>query len=176
MPGCKVFGPSGVASSIEIPVDEAKELFRIAFLEASGASDLMSVVWIAGESELLVKTSAVQIAVTDGFVLVQIPVYTKQSGDASVVVPFAVGRDAAPQGLIMATETVPRGPHIVIELWGEALIAAAWRALLHLTSSLAAAAGVDEQGNVLLPVSFAANAGGIRITPQARHRFDLGRS
>lgn len=168
----KRLAAGGVAPEISLPARQAQELFQIAFANASGATNTNQIVWVAGEHELLVNAGAVQMAVTDGFVLVSIPVFTEQSGNASVIVPFAVGRAGAPQGLIMATETLPRGPSLIVERWGEPLIAAAWRAVVDMTSGLAAAAGVDERNQALLPATFVAHAKGIRVTPQALHRFD----
>jgi hypothetical protein len=104
--------------------------------------------------------------------LVGIPVFSEQSGDAEVVISFAVGRPDAPTGLIMATEGLPRGPTVVVEKWGDQLVAAAWTALVEMSSGIAAAAGVDDQNQPLLPAALIADSKGITVTPQARHPID----
>jgi hypothetical protein len=127
---------------------------------------------VDGDNELLVRPSKMRVVFRAGFVLVGIAVHTEQSGDAEVVVPFAVGARDQPLGLIVSTEAIPRGPAEIVEPWNEQLIAAAWDALLRVAASAAAAAGVDEDHLPLLPIAFVADDNGLTVTPQARHRFD----
>jgi hypothetical protein len=107
-----------------------------------------------------------------GFVFVGIAVYSEQTGDVEVVVPFAVGRADQRLGLIVATERRPRGPAAVVDQWGEQLIAAAWSALLDMTLHEAHDAGHDEHHEPLMPAAIMATDRALSITPQARHAFD----
>jgi hypothetical protein len=163
-----------VAPDIAVPAPQARGLYQIAFADASGATSAKSeqIVWVNGEHELLVNAKSVRVEFVDGFVLVGIPVFSEQTGAADVVVAFAVGRPGAPQGLVMATETLPRGPALVVERWGEALTAAAWAALILVARGVAGAAGTDETNEPLLPAALTAAVSGIRVTPQATHGFD----
>jgi hypothetical protein len=166
--------PGAAAPDVHVPTAAARASYRQAFARATGATAMAGgdVVWTEGENELLVHAAAVRVVFLDGFVLVGIPVFTEQSGDVEIVVPFATGRFGAPLGLVVATESEPRGPAAIVEPWGDQLTAAAWSALVHVTTGVAAAAGVDARNEMLVPVSLIARADGLTITPQARHRFD----
>jgi len=74
--------------------------------------------------------------------------------------------------MVIATESVPRGPAAIVDRWGDALTAAAHRALITLTQNIAGAAGEDVDGVPLLPAALQASPDGLEILPQARHAFD----
>jgi hypothetical protein len=57
-------------------------------------------------------------------------------------------------------------------LWGEALTALAWQALLGVSSALAAESGRDVDGAGLIPVALTATKDGLQILTMARHAFD----
>jgi hypothetical protein len=168
--------PSQVGAAVPLTPDEAQRVYSLAFADAAApggvATGAGTVVWASGEDELLVQVNAVRLVLTEGFTMVEIPVFTEQSNDVNVVVPFAVGTDSSPLGLIMATETVPRGPAVIVQRWGEHLTAAAWQALVHVASGIAAASGTDQENQPLLPASLSASAGGLTVLPQATHAFD----
>jgi len=84
---------------------------------------------------------------------------------------FAVGSDQAPAGLYAAASKRPTGPELVLDLWGDALVAFAWQCVLGIASGIAAATGKDARGNLLVPVELVAGARGVGIVPMARHRF-----
>ena len=65
----------------------------------------------------------------------------------------------------------PMGPELVLDLWGDALVAFAWQCVLGIASGIAAATGKDARGNLLVPVELVAGARGVGIVPMARHRF-----
>jgi hypothetical protein len=169
-------GPGAVAQPVDITPDEARSVFAIAFAEAVGApadpAGGAAVVWTSGDDELLVSTGDVRLVLADGFAIVAIHVYTEQTGDAQVAVPFALGAPGAPLGLVMGTESVPRGPALVVDRWGDQLQGAAWQALLHLAAGIAAAAGADDENQPLLPAALTVGANGVSVLPQARHTFD----
>jgi hypothetical protein len=122
---------------------EASDRYRTALgrAVAPGVDDAQStVVWEDADAELVLHPSRARIACDDGLVKVLIPVYTEQTDEADILVPFAVGRPDAPAGLIMATETRPRGPHMVVDRWAEPLLAAAWEALVGVAVDAAAPA------------------------------------
>jgi hypothetical protein len=129
-------------------------------------------VWTSGDSELLVYTGKVSVQLGAGLVLVSIPVQCAEAGTAEIQVPFAVGDEKQPAGMFAATEERPRGPAIVVELWGDALIAFAWKILLSVATGAAAAAGRDLDGNGLIPAALTVNADLVRVLTQARHTFD----
>ena len=108
----------------------------------------------------------------EGLVLVALTLECDQTGIAEVVVPFAVGTDEQPAGLVAASETKPRGPDVLVDRWGEAIVATAWRALIEAATSVAKERGSDLDGAPLRAGALVAGKTGIAIVPQARHPFE----
>jgi hypothetical protein len=129
------------------------------------------VVWVSGDSELAVSIAAVRVETSRGSVVVTIPVRCDQTGPVDVHVTFAVGEPGRPAGLYVATQRRPRGPAIVVDTWGDAIVAFAWKLVLDLVTGLAGATGKDTRGNRLVPVELEATREGLAIVPMARHRF-----
>jgi hypothetical protein len=112
------------------------------------------------------------VKLDDGLIVVSIPVSCDQVKSTVVQVPFSIGSKAAPAGLIAATEQAPRGPDIIVKVWGESLVAFAWHTLLTVVTRIAGRAGVDADGAGLIPAAIAAGTDGVRILTQARQTFD----
>jgi len=169
--------PGEVAPTISSGSSETELHLQRAFASAiagtAGSSDpTPDVIWVDGGNELLVRPSKTRTVFRPGFALVGITVHSEQTGDVEVVIPFALGAPNAPLGMIAATEKRPRGPQIIVDTWGEQLIAAAWDALLRVIGNLAAAGGVDVDHQPLIPMAVVADTNGLSVTPQARHAFD----
>jgi hypothetical protein len=154
----------------EIPIDPkgAAALVRAALKPARGETVLLR----DGDNELLVEVARIELRFGDGVVVVAIPVRCDQVRRAIVQVPFAIGSSKRRAGLIAATESAPRGPLAVTEIWGEALTALAWQALLGVSAALAAESGRDVDGAGLIPVGLTATENGLQILTMARHSFD----
>jgi hypothetical protein len=154
----------------QIPLDRrsVEELVRLAARDGGGDTLL----WVDGDSQLLVRASAVEVQVGTGLMLVRIPVACEETGAVVVQVAFAVGTEAAPAGLVATTETRPRGPAVVVDVWGDALTAFAWQAVLRVTTAVAAEGGTDRDGAGLIPVALTASESGIQLLTLARHGFD----
>jgi hypothetical protein len=171
-------GPSVAAPQVPVDPHTTRELFAVAALHATGLLDLAgrqtgeAVVWAEHDRELLVEAARVSVRLGPGVVAVTIPVRCEEVGATAVHVTFAVGDPDRPAGLLAATEERPRGPRLVVELWGEALVAFAWTLLLQVAAHVARAAGTDEDGAGLVPAAVAASPDGIGVLPQARHAFD----
>jgi len=166
-----------MASAVTMTAARAQASFQRAFAAAvagtAGSADPRAdVVWVDGDNELLVRPAKTRVVLKTGFVLVGITVYTEQTKDVEIVVPFAVGAPDDPLGLTVATESIARGPAPIVETWSGPLIAAAWDALLRVGADVAATAGVDEDNHPLLPIALVADEKGLAVTPQARHTFD----
>ena len=129
---------------------------------------------MAGPDELLVHPNGVEVDFRDGLALVTIPVFTEQTGDVGIVVPFAIGSRDFPTGLVVATESSPRGPQAIVARWGEFLVAAAWGALMHTATIVAAGSGVDDANAVLLPGSLSTDGNALVVLPQARQMVEPG--
>lgn len=168
MPEGKVFKP------VSLEARQATEFFRVAARRASGLyrpSQRNEVVWVAGESELAVSLTELQVRLADGLIRVTLPVRCDQTGSAVIEVVFAVGSAREPSGLYASTFRRPNGPAIIVDTWGEALVAFAWQGVLGMVSGIAGALGKDARGNVLVPVELNAGKGALQIVPMARHRF-----
>jgi|SRR5215217_947313 len=141
-----------------VDAQEVRERYRAALrraLSPDAAEPPGALVWADAGAELVVRPEAAGVACEDGLVLVTLPVASEQTGEAEVVVPFAVGTAGVDAGLFMATQTRPRGPEAIVDRWAEPLVAAAWDALVRLAVDVAGAAP---------PTGIAATADGLRVT------------
>jgi hypothetical protein len=161
-------------AAVSVDARRVPELMRVAARRAAGffrPTKRTEVVWVRGENQLAVGFGGVDVKLSAGLVRVLIPVRADQTGNATVVVMFAVGSPDAPAGLYAATPQRPTGPELVVEVWGDALVAFAWQCVLGFVTGVASATGKDTRGNVLVPVEFSVTPRGALITPMARHRF-----
>lgn len=171
---------AGTPAPAPVPVnaDAAQQLVSTAALAAcglmleSGTATGDSVVWTQGDHELLVLVAHVRVQLGQGVIAVTIPVQCDQAGTAEVSVSFVVGDDKRPAGLFAATEDRPRGPDVVVDVWGDALTAFAWQLVLDVAAGIAGHAGADADGAGLVPAALAATPDGLSVLPQARHPFD----
>jgi hypothetical protein len=161
-----------VEDHIRVPVKDAQVILRstvrlVADLPTDASPD---VVWVKGNSELMVHTNRIGIDCDDGLVTINVRVSCDQLRDGgTVAVPFAVGTAEAPSGLVMSTFTRPHGPELILPIWGEAITAFAWEALLHLAQQLSGEVGKDTQNRPLVPAEVGAAPGELLIRPMARH-------
>lgn len=163
-----------LAHPIFIEQGRAAELLRVAAKRAVGLfrpTKRTEVVWVQGESELAIGLIDLDIKLADGLIIVLIPVRCDQTGAAMVEVVFAVGTPNEPAGLYASAYRRPNGPPLIVEAWGESLVAFAWQCVLGMISGIAGATGKDTRGNILVPVELTASGKGIEIVPMARHRF-----
>jgi hypothetical protein len=167
--------PAGeVTHPVIVEGAQASELLRVAARRAAGLfrpTRRTEVVWVHGDSELAVSLTDLQLKMANGLLVVMIPVRCDQTGAAMVEVFFAVGSPDQPAGLFASTLRRPKGPPLIIGVWGDALVAFAWQCVLGMVSGIAGATGKDDRGNILVPVGVAAAEGGLEIVPMARHRF-----
>ena len=176
--------PRAVSGQLGEPVrvdpKSAAQLLRVAARRASGfvrpgsGEQHPQVLWVDGDNALAVMIARVDLRFGEGTITVRIPVRCDQTGAALVEVLFATGSADRPAGLYAAAQRRPRGPEIVVATWGDSLVAFAWEAVLGMVAGLAAAAGKDTRGNVLVPAEMVASANGLVLQPMARHRFAGG--
>lgn len=153
---------------------EAAELMSVAAKRAAGLfrpTKRTEIVWVRGETQLAVGLVGLEVIPADGLITVVIPVRCDQTGPERVHVTFATGSQDAPAGLFAATQARPQGPAIIVEAWGENLVAYAWQCLLGLVSGMAGAVGKDSRGNLLVPAEMVVNHDGIAVVPMSRYRF-----
>jgi len=172
--------PSGPVPAGEVldPIEVRNDDLQALMLSAVGVTDKRrrnQVIWEQAGSELLVHLARTRVQVVKGLVIVGMTVETNQSGKVEVTIPFAVGRPDRLAGMVVTTEPKPRGPTLIIDRWGDALIAAAWQALVDVVGTLTARAGVDEDGTPLLPGAVVADDSRLSVVAQAPQTFERGR-
>jgi hypothetical protein len=173
--------PGTVVGTVHVSPEDAAPLFPAAAAAAAGFDPLAAeppgpVVWREGDRELLIDTVKVVGRFAPGVIAVSIPVDCDQTRPAFVHVSFVVGKPEEPAGLVAATEARPRGPAVVVDAWGENLVAFAWHVVLEVVTNVAGEAGRDLDGSRLVPIGIAANPDGLFVVPMARHTFDRTRS
>jgi len=157
---------------LRVPVGDAQLLLYKMVREVIGLPRDASpdVVLTAGRAEILVHTRGIGLNATPGVITVGLAVGCDQLPDGgSVQIPFAVGTEDKPAGLVMAAFDRPSGPSAVIDGWAESLTALAWSAIVHLAQSLCAAAGEDATGNPLVPGYLSAMRDVLILQPMAAH-------
>jgi hypothetical protein len=112
------------------------------------------------------------VELEDGLVLMALTLEADQTGVGQLTVPLSIGSPQLAAGLVVVTESRPRGPAALVDRWGDAAIAAAWRALLDAAHFLALRAGVDTNGARLVPGAISSNGKSLSVVPQARHATD----
>jgi len=163
-----------VFERVLVDVRRINELMRVAARRAAGLlrpTKHTEVVWIEGGDELAVTFAQISVKLAPGLIELVIPVRCDQTGAAKVKVLFAVGSPTAPAGLYAAANRRPEGPSIIVDAWGDALVAFGWHCLLELVTGIAGATGKDKRGNLLVPVELSVTARGVEILPMTRHRF-----
>jgi len=159
---------------VYVDTERVSEFLRVAAKRAVGLfrpTRHTEVVWVHGDSELAVNLVGLDVKLLDGLIYVLVPVRCDQTGEAKIEVAFAVGTADEPAGLYASAYRRPNGPPLIVEAWGEALVAFAWQCVLGMITGIAGATGKDVRGNVLVPVELTASQKGIQIVPMARYRF-----
>lgn len=157
--------PGRLGSPVLLNADVLQALVGVAV----GAAEEPRVVWQAAGSEVLVHLDATRAVTREGLLLINLVVEAEQTGRAEVVVPFAVGSIERPAGMVVLTEPKPRGPAVLVDRWGEAIVAAAWQVLLDIAGAAARASGGDVAGRQLRPGALVAGEEGLQVLPQAEH-------
>ncbi len=150
------------------------EFARVAARRGAGLvrpTQRTEIVWVDGANQLAIDIGKLDVRAAEGQIHVTIAVRCDEVGAALVQLLFAVGSDNEPAGLYAAASRRPSGPELIVDLWGDALVAFAWQCVLGMVSGIAAATGKDARGNLLVPVELVAGARGVGIVPMARHRF-----
>lgn len=157
---------------LAVPVARIRKLIpvvarKVADLPEGPSAD---VVWTRGDSELLVHTGTVGLALSRGLIRVSVTVECDQvSEPATITVPFAVGTEDKTTGLVMSTFDVVEGPTVIAEAWADPITAFCWECVLELARGLCAVVGNDASGKPLVPGSIAATRSTLLIQPMARH-------
>lgn len=140
-------------------------------LEPSRADEVASVLWVDGRNQLLVQLDQAKVALGDGFIDTHLVVQCDQTQRTSVVATFVTSTAKRPSGFIVATEDRPRGPRVIVDAWGEALVALAWRAVIEVARVVAGTAGTDKFERQFVAANVEATTNALLITPMVPHRL-----
>jgi hypothetical protein len=163
--------PGQLRDISELQRTDADQLFRAAFLRACNVDPRIAdrgLLWRDGDNEMVLVVDKVAISTTDRLIVVSLPIYTDQSGDATVAIPFVTNPADSALGLIASSEAKPRGPKAVVDIFGDALIAVAWAALVETAAAWAAAAGEAGGHGRLAPAGLVATRTGFLVSAQGR--------
>ena len=126
------------------------------------------VVWQDRGSELWVDTGSTTLACKVGVVTIGVPVRCDQHPTTTrIEVPFGVGTQERPAGLIMSALTHLTGPEVIVARWGEAITAFAWESLVETARRLCELLDTDSRGRRLVPGGIASGSGVLIIQPMS---------
>lgn len=171
-PRVRIVNVGETAPRVSLKRTRLEELVRAALALSEKTP---SYVWVDGDSELVLHTSRVRVALSVGVVILGIRVECDQTGPSEVTIAFAVGRQDLAAGMLMSAPSRPDGPAAVVDRWGAVLVAAAYRAVVDVITAAAATAGVDRDGRALIPGAVTTDGNSLFVVPQARHAIDRGR-
>lgn len=143
----------------------------VALLTAGGTRP--KVVWRDSGSEVEAHLDLTRIqTLPHGLVLVGITLETVETQRRELTVPFALGHAQRLAGMLATTERKPRGDEVLVDRWGAAVIATAWKGLLDLATTYAALAGNDVDGNPLVAAAIVSEPPRLIVVPRARFDFE----
>ena len=178
----KPLRPGSAATDRTLPAASLGLLISSAAVVAAGLDPAAvtrpapPVLWSSDAGQLLVRIGEVHADLSDGAIVITLPVSCDQTGPQDVTVTFVTGSPDQPTGGVATAEDHPRGPEVVVERWAEPLVAFAWHTLVIAVAAMSGAGGNDFSGRDLVPASVAVSKAGLTVTPMARHTFLAGRA
>jgi hypothetical protein len=167
--------PGALVAPISVTAKQLQALVISALGSLYVAADVAGpaqVIWSDHDSDVLVHVDQTAVVLQPGIVLVALTLQTDQTGVGQLIVPLLVGSAQFAAGLLVMTESRPRGPIALVDRWGDAAVAAAWRALIDASHALALHAGIDSSGARLVPGALSTDGKSFEVVPQARHAID----
>ena len=162
-----------VFGTVFVEAGKLAEFARVAARRGAGLfrpSARSEIVWVEGASELAIDIVKLDVRVAMGRdSRDDSGAVGDQTGSVLIEVLFAVGPPTSPRAYAAASKK-PSGPELIVDAWGEALVAFAWQCVLGVVTGIAAATGKDARGNLLVPVELIADGRGGR-SYRCRHRF-----
>lgn len=148
---------------------DISQLTRAALMPEGEARTIL---WRKAGSEILFHPRKTRTEIRNGLIIVGIVLESVETKQSVLTVPFAVGTEQRLASTVMVTEQRPRGHALLVELWGDAVIAVAYEAVLQVISGMATAAGSDQLGQPLKPGAIIASKGELTVVPQAFHAIE----
>jgi hypothetical protein len=177
LPGA-IVQPGVVTPPRTLAPDALQVLVRAGAVTAAGLdpartpSPAPPVLWDQGGNQLLVDIANISVVPGDGLIDIVVPVTCDQTQAVNITVTFVTGSAESPAGGLAVTESRPRGPAAVVDVWAEPLIALAWHALVIALAALTGTGATDPAGQPLVTIGVTASANGVSLSPMARFEFD----
>jgi len=96
-----------------------------------------------GEDELSIPLDRVRVGFNQGFIVVEMAVWSPLLGESIVVIPFRVSNTRSRACLRVETEATPRGDRWLMEQWGEPLQEVIWDAVMSIAHDFINVSGCD---------------------------------
>ena len=149
------------AIRVTVSADDLRARVRHRLL--NGAPDAPAVVWADDGAEVVVHVAQVDVRLTDGWLLVRVPLETRETGKADVRCVFFLGRDGRGDGMAASCTVDPRAHPTLVGRWGDTLLAAVWSGVQDVLEGALQAATVTFPKSSPGFVGYAAGEGAIRI-------------
>jgi hypothetical protein len=150
------------ATRISVSADDLRTRIRHRLLNGA-LPTTAAVIWTDDDAELVVHAASFDLRLTDGWLLVSVPVETQQTGKVNVRCVFFLGREGRASGLNASGTIDPQAPPILIGRWGDALLSAVWSGVQDLLEGAYQTATTTFPKNHPALVGYTADEGAIRI-------------
>jgi len=163
-------------TELKIPAKDARKILQkvVRLVLDLPRNSTPTVVWVRGDSELLVHSNRTRIGFSSGVVTVTVTVECDQHEMVQIPVPLGVAETKSPAGLLMSSFSDLEGPPEIVDTWFEPIVAFAWELLLEIASVICEQVGKDSRGLPLVPGNVAAGRGYLLIQPIARYQLKGG--
>jgi hypothetical protein len=150
------------ALRVRVSAEDLRARVRHRLLNGAPAS-APAVVWTEDDAEVVVHVAGLDLRLTDGWLLVDVPLETRETGKISVRCVYFLGRDGRGDGLTASCTADPRAPQALVARWGDALLTAIWSGVQDVLEGAyqAATAAFPKDSPAL--VGYTADEGTIRI-------------
>ena len=118
------------ALRVSVSADDLRARVQLRLLNGAPAGT-PAVVWTATEAqvvvaEVVVHVATVDLRLTDGWLLVDVPLETSETGKVDVRCLYFLGRPDRADGLKASGAIDPGAPQLLVGRWGDALLTAVW--------------------------------------------------
>src|SRR5262245_28380464 len=116
------------AIRVSVSGDDLQARLRYRLLNGAAAGS-PAVVWTDADAEVVVHVASLAVRLTEGWLLVDVPLETLETGRVDVRCVYFLGRESRGDGLAASCTVDPRAPAILVGRWGDALLTAIWSAV-----------------------------------------------
>jgi hypothetical protein len=147
---------------VRISAEDLRARVRHRLLNGAPAS-APTVVWTDDDAEVVVHVGSLDLRLTDGWLLVDVPLETRETGKTNVRCVYFLGREGRGDGLTASCTVDPRASAVLIGRWGDPLLTAIWSGVQDVLEGAYQAAKAAFPKDSPALVGYAADEGSIRI-------------